>query len=131
MPRGSCLCGAVRYDVGEIRSLSNCHCSRCRRQHGAAYATYAEVASDDLGVSDELGALQSFQSSAAVRREFCGRCGSKMFYRNEQHPHTLWIDAGTFDDDPGLTISAHHFAASKANWYDIDDDLPQHPAWER
>ena len=38
---GSCLCGAVRYEVGgELRDVIYCHCEKCRRTHGhaAAYA---------------------------------------------------------------------------------------------
>ena len=32
---GSCLCGAVRYEVtGTLRDVVECHCAMCRKTHG-------------------------------------------------------------------------------------------------
>jgi hypothetical protein len=45
MIKGSCQCGKVHYEAdGGISDLSRCHCSMCRKLHGAAYATLAGVA---------------------------------------------------------------------------------------
>ncbi len=42
--RGSCLCGVVRFEVDEfLPQVAHCHCSMCRKFHGAAYATIAGV----------------------------------------------------------------------------------------
>ncbi len=42
---GACLCGAVRYEInGQLRDAGNCHCSMCRKAHGAGFATYASIA---------------------------------------------------------------------------------------
>ena len=50
--RGSCLCGAVRYEVrGEAISTFHCHCEICRKQHGAAFATYIELPPGALRVT--------------------------------------------------------------------------------
>lgn len=44
MLSGSCLCGAVSYEIdAPIESASHCHCSQCRKAHGAAFATYGKV----------------------------------------------------------------------------------------
>ena len=41
--QGGCLCGKVRYEVsGRLYGAEHCHCSMCRRQHGAAFSTYAD-----------------------------------------------------------------------------------------
>lgn len=46
---GGCLCGKVRYAItGRLSNAENCHCSMCRRQHGAAYASYADVDADEF-----------------------------------------------------------------------------------
>ena len=38
---GSCLCGAVRFTQrGPFTHMTHCHCSICRKHHGAAFATY-------------------------------------------------------------------------------------------
>lgn len=37
--RGSCLCGAVSYKItGSLGVTGHCHCSICRKSHGAAFA---------------------------------------------------------------------------------------------
>ena len=44
MLEGHCECRKVSFKVnGEINQLSHCHCSQCRRLHGAAYGSYARV----------------------------------------------------------------------------------------
>ena len=41
MVKGSCLCGGVQYEVGgELNLMANCHCSMCRKHHGAAFVTF-------------------------------------------------------------------------------------------
>ena len=39
MTKGSCLCGGVAFEAGDSIELRNCHCSRCRKVRGAAFAT--------------------------------------------------------------------------------------------
>jgi len=42
--RGSCLCGAVQFElVGPLLRPLNCHCSLCRKQHGAAFRSRVRV----------------------------------------------------------------------------------------
>ena len=37
---GSCLCGAITYEVyGQVLNMWNCHCIHCRKITGAAFAT--------------------------------------------------------------------------------------------
>jgi Glutathione-dependent formaldehyde-activating enzyme len=67
---GGCLCGAVRYTVtGEIKDVSHCHCSMCRKAHGAAFATYASVSSQSFsGYSSHLVIQSVSFVPFAVRR---------------------------------------------------------------
>jgi hypothetical protein len=47
--RRSCLCGGVKYEItGPLLRLLNCHCSRCRKQHGAAFRSRARVNISDF-----------------------------------------------------------------------------------
>jgi hypothetical protein len=42
--RGSCLCGAVTYEIsGSFKVMGNCHCSICRKANGAAFVTWGIV----------------------------------------------------------------------------------------
>jgi len=46
---GSCLCGAVSYEItGSFKFMGNCHCSMCRKSHGAAFATWGIIDPDQF-----------------------------------------------------------------------------------
>ena len=130
MPRGSCLCEAVRYETeGPLEGIDHCHCSMCRRSHGSAFSTYGRVLREKVRLEDPDGALVWYGSSEPVQRGFCGRCGSSLFFRHGAAEAFEFIAVGTLDDDPGARPEAHIFVASKAPWYTIEDELPQHDAY--
>ena len=129
MIRGSCLCGSVRYEVhGSLGRVSHCHCSMCRKAHGAAFATYGRVGSGDFVLVSGADDIASYQSSPEVTRTFCKRCGSTLQFISTKRPGSFSVALGTLDDDPGVQASLHIFVGSKAPWFDITDDLPQHAA---
>ena len=72
MITGRCECGRIRYEAGgDIEDFSHCHCSQCRRLHGAAYATFATVSRDKFRyVSGETAVLKVYASSAANDQNF-------------------------------------------------------------
>jgi hypothetical protein len=46
---GSRLCGAVTYEItGSLKFMGNCHCSSCRKSHGAAFATWGIINPDQF-----------------------------------------------------------------------------------
>jgi len=123
--RGACLCGAVRYVVsGPLRAVIGCHCRQCRKTSGHHVA--ATAAPRDAVRIGDAGALRWFESSPGVRRGFCGRCGSNLFWDRASAP-TLSIFAGALDDAPGLRMAGHIFCADKGAYYAIADGLPQAP----
>jgi hypothetical protein len=124
MIRGSCLCGAIRYEIGALEEMHHCHCARCRKAHGAAFSTFARAASAGLTMSGEEQ-LRRYRSSEQVERAFCGVCGSHLFFRFDGLPDAVWVAVATFDDEPALAPQAHIFVGSKASWHAILDDLPQ------
>ena len=125
MVRGSCLCGIVRYEIaGALEEIHNCHCSRCRKAHGAAFSTFGRVAAAEFAITSGADAVRRYRSSPPVERSFCEVCGSNLTFRFEPLPDAIWVAIGTLDDDPGARPSAHIFAASKAPWHAIKDDLP-------
>ena len=127
MIRGSCLCGSVRYEVrGSIGRVNHCHCTMCRKAHGAAFATYGRVNSDDFVLESGENDIGRYQSSPDVTRTFCIKCGSSLQFIVTERPQISWLALGTLDDDPGVRPSVHIFVGSKAPWLDITDDLPQH-----
>ena len=122
---GSCLCGAVRYEVhGAIRDSIACHCSQCRKTSGHYWsATSARLG--DVRIQ-ESGGLRWFRSSDHARRGFCQHCGSSLFWQPDG-ADTLSIGSGTLDTSIGLTTLCHIFVADKADYVDIAPGLPQWP----
>lgn len=130
MPGGSCLCGAVQYQTRTpLAGIDHCHCSMCRRSHGTAFSTYGRVDREELEITRGSDALEHYTSSDVVKRSFCRHCGSSLFFDHSAAPQFMFIAVGTLDDDPGARPEAHIFVASKAPWFEIEDDLPQYEAY--
>jgi len=127
MPSGHCLCGAVSFEVdGELRGPDACHCSMCRRWSGHYWAS-TDVPRDRVTISgeDQIG---WYQSSEKVRRGFCARCGSVLFFDPPARDWTA-IAMGAFDQPTGTTLGKHIFTADKGDYYEIADGFPQDPQW--
>ena len=127
MLRGSCLCRAIRFEVsGPVHDVHHCHCSMCRKSHGAAFSTFARLAAGHLHIVAGEGELRRYRSSAPIERTFCGTCGARLTVRFDGMPDTVWVSLATFDDDPGVRPGVHMFVGSKAEWEEITDGLPQY-----
>jgi hypothetical protein len=115
--RGTCLCGAVRYEVaGPARSVVACHCSQCRKTSGH-YVAATQVLIDDLQIEGSLN-ITWFQSSASARRGFCKTCGSQLFW-TETASRFISVMAGTIDGETGLVMDRQLFADMKGDYYDL------------
>jgi hypothetical protein len=132
MVTGSCLCRAVRFEVrGPFGRVSHCHCSMCRKAHGAAFGTYARVKKADFKLVAGAGDIAAYASSTGTQRTFCRQCGSTLQFLSAKFPDDIDIALGVLDDDPGVRPVMHIFTGSKAPWYEIEDHLPQHAAWPK
>lgn len=79
MYKGSCLCGSVRYEINsQPKAVSNCHCTMCQKQHGAAFSTYGSVPQESMVYLSGESSLTTYKSSAGIRRRFCSVCGSNI-----------------------------------------------------
>ncbi len=119
---GQCLCGAVRYEVrGPLTEPHACHCGQCRRQSGH-FVVGSEANRTDLALTEERG-LAWYRSSEWARRGFCRDCGSVLFW--DDGGELVGINVGCLDQPTGLTLARHIFVDDKADYYEIDDDLPK------
>jgi hypothetical protein len=126
--RGECLCGAVAFSArGPVQAIRNCHCSRCRKARAAAHATNMVLAADALRFERGAERLASYKLPEArfFTQVFCRDCGSKL-PRVDPSRGIAVVPMGALDDDPGRGPDHHIFAGSKAPWFEIADDLPQH-----
>ena len=122
---GSCFCGTVQFTI-ELPTLfcGHCHCSMCRRPHGAAFVTWAAVPPDRLKVTAGEKQITRFESSPPKAvRSFCSHCGSHLFCQGEEDVVDIAMAAlhGPIDRLP----EAHYYYDSRADWVDVIDDLPK------
>lgn len=121
--RGSCLCGAVRYEArGPLRPVVACHCDMCRRT-SRHFAAATAVRCEALVLHEQRG-LRWYDSSAEARRGFCQFCGSNLFWAPKDGSR-LSIMAGTLDKPTGIAIAAHIFVDDVGDYYRIADGVPQ------
>ena len=119
--RGSCLCGAIRFEArGTPQGVSACHCGQCRRQSGHVWAS-AYVPETDLTIE---GDPRWYASSESARRGFCPTCGSFLFWKHNDED-TISFALGAIDGPTGLTLEKHIFTADKGDYYEIADGVPQ------
>jgi hypothetical protein len=126
MITGSCLCGAVRYEANEpFGSMMSCHCSMCRKHHGSAFGTYVSAPIGNFRWVAGEDALLKYKSSEQSTRNSCSVCGSTVPMTVPDYS-LAFLPAGPLEGDLGIKPQAHLFVGSKAPWYEITDDLPQH-----
>ena len=114
------MCGAVRFELrGASTSVTYCHCAMCRKWHGHVGA-YAAVDRADLALLEQR-TLTWYASSPGVRRGFCSRCGSSLFFDQADLPK-IGFCVGALEAPTGLQSKAHIFVASKGDYYALVDD---------
>ncbi|MCF6303473.1 MAG: GFA family protein [Devosiaceae bacterium] len=117
---GSCLCGAVSYEVsGEPLRMAQCHCTACRKITGTGHNVQAFFNASDVAINGKTSTHQSTSDSGNTRtRHFCPNCGSRLFSENSKAPGGIGIAVGSFDD---------------VSWFKPEVVLyvSQRPAWDR
>ncbi len=129
MYQGRCLCGAVRFEIsGSIDAIVMCHCSRCRKAQGSAYATNGLVNESAFILhGEEL--LTGYESAPGNVKYFCSKCGSPILNRSDKRPGKVRVRLGTIESEINERPLAHIFASSKASWDCITDGLPQYDGY--
>ena len=123
---GSCFCGAVRFQL-LLPTLFclHCHCTMCRRSHGAGFVTWVGVSRGGFELTRGHDQLARHESSDHGSRSFCRVCGSSLFCESTQHPDQVDIVlanlAGRIDREPEMHI---HYS-DRADWVSTGDALPR------
>jgi hypothetical protein len=123
MHRGSCLCGAVSFEVqGDLPGPDACHCGMCRKHSGHYFAS-TDVPRSAVTIR---GADQVtwYPSSDRARRGFCSTCGSSLFW-DPLFRDWIGLAMGAFDTPTDTHLAVHIFVADKGDYYDIGDGVKQ------
>lgn len=122
---GRCACGSIRYSIAmPAREILHCHCTICRRIHGAVFASFASVPRDAVDITAGREFLTEFASSRDVRRYFCRTCGSHLLIEDDRTPQFTWYSVGTLDGGhPGHSesVERHVFLESRVSWFRFSD----------
>lgn len=124
--KGSCLCGAVTYQLsGEVNRFYHCHCRRCRKATGTGHATNVMVKVDEFAWTQGEDLLNRFKVPDAERfyTQFCSQCGSAM-PRSVPEIGMVVIPAGSLDSEINLQPQARIFWDSRSPWSCAGDELP-------
>lgn len=127
---GSCLCGAVRFELDAFSgTIGNCHCSMCRKFHGAAFATIASVQRNHFRWLQGEELLKVYTAGNGTMRTFCRECGSSLtFSTPKESDAIIEVALGAFDVDLPVKPSAHIFVGSGANWVSLPEGEPRFEA---
>ena len=124
---GSCFCGAVQFTI-ELPTLfcGHCHCSMCRRPHGAAFVTWVGFRKELLKFASGEDVLRRYRTETDATRTFCSRCGTTLFYEGPRWPEEIHVARagirGALDREP----AAHFYVDHAAAWWRIDDSLTRY-----
>ncbi|MBW2391278.1 MAG: GFA family protein [Deltaproteobacteria bacterium] len=130
MIRGSCLCGAVAFEItGRLSPIQYCHAERCRKASGSAFNAEAAARADQFRFirgEDSIATYDAplLREPPAYRRNFCRTCGSPLPVPLEGTDFVV-IQAGTVDDEIDAKPFRHIFTSQAASWFNPDDDLPK------
>lgn len=122
MIEGGCHCGTLRYRIdGEPLLSALCHCPDCRRSVGAPIVAWATFPLASLTVMK--GETTKYASSHGVERQFCGRCGSSLFFLADYMPGLIDVTIASFDAPELSSPSAHIWNKHRLTWMSGTDTL--------
>ena len=131
---GGCLCGDIRYEVnGSPMIVHACHCTRCQKRLGTAFAVNFWIESDRVQITsgnpEKSGAVDS-EEGGSSEVWACGKCGSGLWtiYR-AAGGNSLFVRAGTLDDPSAFPPDVHIYTSTKHSWVQIPDDVPSYEGY--
>ena len=123
---GSCLCGAVRFKIEmPTMAVGHCHCSICRRAHGAGFVTWIIIMKEQLGLLSGADHLVHYESSPGSSRSFCRICGSSLFFEGPDYPGQAHVVLANMSEPIDRGPDMHVFFSDRADWIEVADDLPR------
>jgi len=130
MIQGSCLCGAVAFEIaGRVTPIQLCHARRCQKSTGSAFSAEVAVRADRFRWLRGAENIQHYEAPLLrepppFRKSFCRTCGSPLPVLQPETGFVVLL-AGVLDGDPGVKPFRHIFLSQSAPWESVDDELPR------
>src|SRR5687767_13757072 len=126
MPKGSCVCGAVAFELNPpYRFFQYCHCTRCRKRTGSIHAANLAVLVDQFAWvrGEEHVARFELPNATSWCNGFCKQCGSGLPWQT-RNGRAVVVPAGALDDDPIERPVRNVWMGSRAAWEVEASSLP-------
>jgi hypothetical protein len=126
---GACFCGDNQFEVTQPAvEMHHCHCSICRRLHGAAFVSFAIFPRAGFRWT-KGGDLQTFSSSAQIHRNRCKNCGATLTVDVDPMPDVLIVTRASLPPDAELAYPPatlrHAYWPDHVPWVELGDKLPR------
>ena len=120
MARGSCLCGAIAFEIDDASVVLSvgCFCKNCMKVSGSQYGVYLQVKRDGFRWVSGEDHVAAYESSPGNKRGFCRTCGS--IAPLETAYGAVRVPGGALDEDPGVAPEVLLFEGSRAGWCAAD-----------
>ena len=125
--RGSCLCGAVRFEVaGPFDGVVHCHCASCKKLAGGVGTTSGLLDTSAIRILEGAELLRTFQPVDGKAKTFCVTCGSNLFGAGYPESEASAVRLAALDEGLEQQPRAHIFVRSVAPWETLPEDgLPR------
>ncbi len=115
--RGACLCGKVQFEI-DFPTLwcGHCHCTLCRRAHGAAFVTWVGVSKAGFRFVDGAQQVRRYASSRGAVRSFCADCGTTFMFESTRWPDEVHLTLANFTTPIDRPPEAHFHRKHIVDW---------------
>lgn len=120
---GSCLCGAVRFEVeGEFLRVSHCHCTNCKKISGGTGTVSGRCKTDQIRVLEGKDLLRAYGPEEGSSKTFCSACGSNLFGGGWPDSEVTSVRLSAIDSPFERGPDSHIYVRSVAPWETLPDD---------
>jgi hypothetical protein len=120
---GSCLCGAVRFEVTEPFERTNmCHCTNCKKISGGSGTVSGRVSTEAITILEGEQLLTTYQPEEGTAKTFCSVCGSNLFGGGWPDSPSTSVRLSALDSPFDRKPEAHTYVRSVAAWETLPDD---------
>lgn len=122
---GGCSCEAVRFSIKAVPILVYaCHCTRCQRRSGSAFALWMLVKPESFVVTRGTPKLWRQIDAGGTKSAhwFCVNCGGGIADEKNSCPDAIAVHAGTLDDTSWMRPIAHVYLRHAQAWQRIPNN---------
>jgi hypothetical protein len=125
--KGSCLCGAVSYEVvNAFEKMFLCSCAQCRQITGSAFAS--NLFTDVVGfkwLSGGHDVVTYEMPGRDISKSFCPKCGSGVPWLSGDGTKMI-VPAGSLQGEPEVSQMYRTFVSEQPLWSSTLDQVEAH-----